>query len=177
MLKQFAAVLAGLVGLAFLVSFVLPGRWEVVRTMQINADNYEIHAKIDDLESWSSWSPWGREADPSATVTLGDDHRGVDGSMQWNGEELGQGNLTIRSSDRERGMVFDVGLRGGRELVRGSISYEMAPNGGTIVRFQLTGDVSSSPVGRYIGLMRGYTTGPDVVDSLSRLKRILERGV
>jgi len=69
-----------------------------------------------------------------------------------------------------------VALRGGSEPVRGTLRYEIAPTGGTMVRFTLRGDVSSSPVGRYIGLMRGYTTGPDLVDALTRLKRQLERG-
>ena len=110
-------------------------------------------------------------------MTLGDDHRGVDGSMQWTGKQLGNGTLKVRSSDPERGLVFDLGLRGGKELVRGTLSYEPAPNGGTIVHLRLDGDVSSSPMGRYIGLMRGYTTGPDLVDALTRLKRRIERGV
>jgi hypothetical protein len=177
MFKQFAAVLAGLIGLAFLISFVLPGRWEVAREMQINADNYQIHALVDDLETWTEWCPWGRAADGSAKITLGDDRAGVDGSLQWQGKDIGSGSLVVRSSDPERGLIFDVGLRGGKEPVRGTLSYQMAPNGGTLVRFQLTGDVSSSPIGRYVGLMRGYTTGPDLVDALTRLKRRLERGV
>jgi hypothetical protein len=177
MLKQFALVFAGLIGLALLISFVLPGRWEVSRNVQINADSYEIHAPVDDLESWNTWSPWGRAVDGSATVTLGEDQRGVDGSMRWTGKQLGSGTLVVRSSDPERGLVFDLGLRGGKEPVRGYLSFEMAANGGTIVHFRLDGDVSSSPVGRYVGLMRGYTTGPDLVDALTRLKRRIERGV
>ncbi|HVS20107.1 MAG TPA: SRPBCC family protein, partial [Planctomycetota bacterium] len=177
MLKQFALVFAGLIGLAFLISFVLPGRWDVSRNVPINADSYEIHAFVEDLENWTNWSPWGRAVDGSAKVTLGQDHRGVDGSMQWTGEKVGSGTLVVRSSDPERGLVFELGLRGGKELVRGYLSYEPAPNGGTVVHFRLDGDVSSSPTGRYIGLMRGYTTGPDLVDALTRLKRRLERGV
>lgn len=177
MFKQFSLVLAGLVGLAFLISFVLPGRWEVSRDMQVNADSYEVHAVLEDLENWSSWCPWGRAVDGSTTVTLGDDQRGVDANMKWTGKTIGSGTLVVRSSDPERGMVFDLGLRSGKELVRGYLTYEMAPNGGTIVHFKLDGDVSSSPIGRYIGLMRGYTTGPDLVDALTRLKRRLERGV
>ena len=33
------------------------------------------------------------------------------------------------------------------------------------------------PIGRYVGMMRGYTTGPDLVDALTRLKRKIERRV
>jgi len=177
MLKQFAAVIACLVGILFLVSFVLPARWEVSREMQVNSDNYDIHAVVEDLETWTNWSPWGPAADGTAKLTLGDDHSGVDGTMQWTGKDLGSGSLTIRSSDVDRGIVFDLGLRGGSERVRGSISYTPAPSGGTLVRIQLSGDVSSSPIGRYIGMMRGYTTGPDLVDALTRLKRKIERRV
>ena len=177
MFKQFAIVIGGLLGLAFLVSFVLPGNWEVSREMQMNVDSYDVHATVDDMETWTNWSPWGRAVDGSATITIGETRRGKDASFTWKGQELGSGDVIVRSSDPERGLVFDVGLRGGKERVRGMVTYEMAPNGGTVVRFTLSGNVSSDPIGRYRALMRGYTTGPDLVDSLARLKRQLERGV
>lgn len=177
MFKQFALVLGGLLGIALLVSFVLPGHWEVARDMQINADSYDVHRVVGDLETWNDWSPWGRAVDTSAQVTVGPEGSVVGGRYEWKGRQIGSGNLKITSTSDEQGMTFEIGLRGGAERVLGTLRYELAPNGGTLVRFTLRGDVAGSPVGRYIALARGYTTGPDLVDALTRLKRRLERGV
>lgn len=177
MFKQLAIVLGGLLGIALLISFVLPGQWEVTREMQITAEPDTIHRVAGDLETWNNWSPWGRSADASAKVVVGPDSSAVGGRLEWKGNDVGSGHLVLTSSDEEKGLAFDAALRGGREPVKGLLRYEMAPNGGTLVRFSLRGDVSSSPVGRYIALMRGYTTGPDLVDGLTRLKRLIERGI
>jgi hypothetical protein len=176
MLKQVSLVLGGLLAILLLVSFVLPGQWEVVREMQISAEPHTVHRITGDLETWNNWSPWGRGADATAKVVVGPAPAAVGGRLEWTGKDLGSGHLVVTSSDDEKGMVFNVALRGGREPVSGTLRYEMAPTGGTMVRFTLRGDVSSSPVGRYIGMMRGYTTGPDLVDALTRLKRQVERG-
>lgn len=176
MFKQLSLVLGGLLAILFLISFVLPGQWEVTREMQVNAEPYAVHRITGDLETWNNWSPWGRGADGTVKVVVGPDPTAVGGRLEWDGKSVGSGHLVVTSTDEEKGMLFDVALRGGREPVRGTLRYEMAPTGGTMVRFTLRGDVSSSPVGRYIALMRGYTTGPDLVDALTRLKRQLERG-
>jgi uncharacterized membrane protein len=177
MFKQLAIVLGGLLAIAFLISFVLPGRWEITREMQVNAEPEDVHRVAGDLETWNDWSPWGRGADGSAKVTVGPDSSAVGGRYEWKGKDIGSGHAVLTSSDEEKGLGFNLGLRGGREPVLGLLRYEAAPSGGTMVRFTLSGDVSSSPMGRYIALMRGYTTGPDLVDALTRLKRKIERGV
>lgn len=177
MFKQFALVIGGLLGIALLVSFVLPSHWEVSREMQIGGDSYDVHRVVGDLETWNNWSPWSRTVDATTQVTLGPLGSAVGGRYEWKGKSVGTGNLTITSTHDEQGLAFDLGLRGGSEHVRGSLRYEPAPSGGTLVRFTLRGDLNANPIGRYIGLMRGYTTGPDLVDALTRLKRQIERGV
>jgi uncharacterized membrane protein len=177
MFKQLALVLGGLLGIALLVSFVLPGHWEVARDMQINADTYDVHRVVGELETWNDWSPWGRGVDTSAQVSVGPEGSVVGGRYEWKGKQIGSGHVKIVSTSDEQGLTFELGLRGGAERVQGTLRYEPAPGGGTRVRFTLRGDVSGSPVGRYIALMRGYTTGPDLVDALTRLKRRIERGV
>lgn len=177
MFKQLALVFGGLLVLAFLISFVLPGQWEIAREMQINAESHVVHRVAGDLETWNEWAPWGRGADNTAKVTVAADSASVGGRYEWKGEGIGSGHAILTSTDDETGLGFDLGLRGGREPVKGLVRYEPAPSGGTLVRITLRGDVSSSPVGRYIALMRGYTTGPDLVDALTRLKRRVERGV
>src|SRR5687767_4609219 len=175
--KQLALVLGGLAGLAFLISFVLPGHWEVAREMQIVVDAREVHHVAGDLANWSTWSPWSKTVDPKATCTASANSSALGATYEWSGPELGKGSLKITASDYDKGVWFDLGLRNGREPVKGVLQYTELPNGGCMVKFSLRGDVCNSPVGRYVALMRGYTTGPDIVDSLLRLKTRVERGM
>ena len=175
-MKQFLIVFASLFGLAFLVSFVLPSQWEVSREMQINADPTDVHFVTSDLETWQRWSPWSLSVDPKASITASPNSHSVGSRLDWDGPDLGRGNLTVSASERGVGVWFDLGLRGGREKIKGVLQFSQPPNGGCLMKFTLRGDVSNDPVGRYVALMRAYTVGPDLNDAMLRLKRQIERG-
>jgi len=173
--KQVLVVLLGLVGLALLVSFVLPSSWEVSREMHINVWPSEVHEVAGDLDTWKVWSPWSEAADPAAKFQVSPQSDEVDSTLEWTGPELGTGSLRVARTDRERGLEFKVHLRGKKELVLGSLHYDEISTGATIVTLTLRGDVGGDPIGRYRAIARGYTMGPSVVESLSRLKKIVER--
>ncbi len=174
-LKQVFVVLLGLLGLALLVSFVLPSSWEVAREMHISVWPREVHAVAGDIETWKAWSPFGTAADPAAKIEIQTEKGEVGSTLSFTGPELGHGKLTITKSDREKGLEFELQLRGGKEIVHGSVSYTEIVTGATVVSFRLRGDVGGNPIGRYRAIARGYTMGPSIVEALARLKRTAER--
>ena len=176
-LKNLAIFLICVVGIAGLVSFVLPTTWEVSRELQIGLDSREVHDTAGDLSTWNTWSPFGIAADSSAVFTPGASTTGEGATAEWTGEDIGKGSLKFTASDQDKGVWFDLTLGGGRERVKGVLQYEDLPTGAIMARYTLRGDVSSNPVGRYVGIFRGYTMGPNLVDSLSRLKKITEAGM
>lgn len=173
-LKNLAIFLICAVGLAGLVSFALPTTWEVSRELQIGLDSRTVHETVGDLSTWNTWSPFGIAADSSVTFTTGASTTREGATAEWSGEDVGKGSLKITASDQDKGVWFDLTLGGGRERAKGVIQYEDLPSGAIMARFSIRGDVSSDPVGRYVGIFRGYTMGPDLVESLSRLKKITE---
>ena len=174
-LKQVFVVLLGLAGLALLVSFVLPSRWEVSREMTVNVWPREVHAVAGDLDTWKTWSPWSLAADPAATVQASPQSDAIGSTLTWSGPELGRGTLELKSLDRDKGVDFELRLRAGKELVHGSLRYSEITTGATVVTLTLRGNAGGDPIGRYLAIARGYTMGPSVVEALSRLKRTAER--
>lgn len=174
-LKQVFVVLLGLLGLALLVSFVLPSSWEVSREMHVSVWPREVHAVAGDLETWKAWSPWSTASDPGAKFELSQTTTEVGSTFSWTGRELGTGKLKVTSTDRDKGIKFELSLRGGKEVVHGSLGYQEIVTGATIVSLRLRGDVGGNPIGRYLAIARGYTMGPSIVEALSRLKRTAER--
>jgi hypothetical protein len=173
--KQVFVVLLGLLGLALLVSFVLPSSWEVSREMHVSVWPREVHAVAGDLETWKTWSPWSTAADPSAKFELSAETSEVGSTLSWTGRELGTGKLIITSIDRDKGIEFELRLRGGKEIVRGALGYQEIVTGATIVSLRVRGDVGGNPIGRYMAIARGYTMGPSIVEAIARLKRTAER--
>jgi len=175
-LKQVLVVLLGLTGLALLVSFVLPSHWEVSRELTINVWPSEVHHVAGDLDTWKTWSLWSLAADPAATIQTSPQSNKIGSTLTWSGPSLGHGSLELKTLNRDEGLTFELKLRGGKELVEGSLHYKEITTGATVVTMTLHGDVGGDPIGRYMAIARGYTMGPDVVESLSRLKRLVERG-
>jgi hypothetical protein len=174
-LKQVFVVLLGLSGLALLVSFVLPSRWEVSREMVLNVWPQEVHAVAGDLDTWKAWSPWSLGADPAAVIQASPQSDRLGSTLSWVGPELGKGSLELTRLDRDKGLEFELRLRDGKELVHGALRYGEISTGATNVVFTLRGDVGGDPIGRYRAIARGYTMGPSVVEALARLKDLAER--
>lgn len=172
--KRTLLFLTCLVAIAYGVSYALPGSWEVSRKMQVGVDSSLIHEVAGDFETWGRWSPWCGLVDPSVKLEPSKRSKGVDATLDFEGEDLGTGTITLTSSDPDKGLWFSVDRPGHKEQVQGVIEYEHLPNGTTMVQMTLRGDVSASPVLRYVALMRNYTTGPELVEGLSRLKKLSE---
>ncbi len=175
-LKNVFIFLLCVAGIATGVSFVLPSTWEITREVQIPVDAYTAHAYIDDLSNWRDWCPWGSAVDPSVQLTTSPRSRGVGAELTWNGKQVGRGSLKISMSDDAKGVGFDARLRGGHEPVKGMLELRDLASGATVIKFTLRGDVSRNPVGRYFALLRNYSTGPEIVDALTRLRKRLELG-
>jgi len=172
--KNIALLVICAVGLTVGIAFVLPATWEVSREIQIQAYPGDVHYVVNDLETWKDWSPWGLMVDNAAGTKVGDRSRGVGATLSWSGPEVGTGSLKVLSEDRQKGLKFDLALRGGKEHVKGSIAYEEVRRGECRVTLTLNGDVQSNVIGRYVAFMRRYTLGGDLASALARLKKRLE---
>ena len=165
--------LMGVVALILLlvaIGYLLPNRYEISRSISINAERSTIHPYVDDLNKWPEWEPWTR-ADPSIKTTVGNPSSGVGANQSWTGESS-HGSLKFSYSAQETGVVYDMTFDDQWKSV-GAITYK--PTGGkTEVTWTIKGDYGMNIVGRYIGLMMDSMVGPMFEDGLGRLRSVVE---
>ena len=83
-----AAVLAAVAYLA-----LLPGRFELCRSLEIAAPVETVFAAVVDLRSWPFWNPWLLH-EPEAELAFSDDYQHEAGYYEWDGALIGAGRLT-----------------------------------------------------------------------------------
>ena len=169
MLKSILIFVAFVAVLLLAVGFLLPTRYEVERSIIVQAYREDVHDLVADLEQWERWAPW-KEEDPTLRTTLGDTTRGVGASQSWTGDS-GGGRLHITASDPDTGIAYEmVFLDGERELpASGRIGYT-DKTGATVVTWSMSGDFDMPVVGGWYALFADRMIGPMFERGLEKLK-------
>lgn len=155
------------------IGVFLPPTWEVQRSVLIQAKPEQIFPHVNELKRWQTWSAWTTERYPDMKVTFSGPESGVGAQSAWEGEESGEGKLTLTQSDPAKGIAFDMVMDHGLFKSSGSIAF--APEGqATRVTWRNTGDVGDNPYMRYFGLLMDMNMGPDLELGLNNLKRVVE---
>ncbi|MFK7818026.1 MAG: SRPBCC family protein, partial [Planctomycetaceae bacterium] len=67
-------------------------KFNVSRSIQINASRKKVFDAVADFGTWTAWSPW-LCAEPGAKVTVSSDASSVGSLYSWNGEVVGVGEI------------------------------------------------------------------------------------
>ncbi|NOZ51927.1 MAG: SRPBCC family protein [Gammaproteobacteria bacterium] len=185
----------GLSFLGFVIVFVgigalLPTRFEVERSIEIQAASATIHEYVGDLKKWEQWALWRKE-EPFLEVTFGEITTGVGASQSWQGDS-GEGSLSIIMSSPHHGIVYDLYTDGGRYKTECVILYEDVYATGhtgepsninntlnnnrktTKVTWRMKGDMHSPIIGGYLGLTMDAVVGALFEQGLMELKKVVE---
>ena len=74
-----------------------PDTFHVQRSTVIQAPQAKVHALIDDLDRWQSWSPWEKK-DPAMKRVRSGPRSGVGAVYAWDSKEVGTGRMEIVES-------------------------------------------------------------------------------
>ena len=170
-LKTLVLLVVGLGAVAWLGGWLLPGRWEVSRTVLVAAPPAAVHARIADLRAWESWSPFEAQ-DPQMVFEYGEITAGVDARRDWTSAVLGDGWMQITAADPARGVWYDMGFRGHRPF-KGVLLLEAAPEG-TRVTWTAAGDADDRRLFRWTGPLMDRVLGPAFEQGLAALKAVAE---
>ena len=172
-LKVLIIILAAFCGFAFL----LPKKFTVIRTIEINASISDVFEQANTLSNWSNWSAW-HKIDPNAIYTYSDTDAGVGAYyfFEGNPDLIGSGSLTILESTENESIRTEViFLKDGKENGRGNGEWAFTEkNGVTKVSWSFLGDMGNNPVARWIGLMMDSMLGPQLEKGLNNMKKYLE---
>jgi len=166
-LKRIGIAILILVAVVVLLGLMLPSKFDIQRSVVINAGTERVHEFVGDLTMWEEWTPW-IDVDPTIQVTYGDTTSGRGASQTWTGKS-GGGELTFTKSDPDKGVEYDMAFDGGSFASKGVLLYESAGNG-TRVTWGMSGNVSGNILQRYMLLGLDAAMGPMFENGLNKLK-------
>ncbi|MBL8857526.1 MAG: SRPBCC family protein [Planctomycetes bacterium] len=159
---------------AFVTGFFLPRQWQASAQATVRATPAAIHPLVNDPRRWPEWFPWSKVKAPDIRYSYSGAETGVGAVLSWTSTNVGQGTLTLTSSDPATGVTYDLVIGGFNSLpIRGSIAFQEA-GGVTTVTLQEGGELDVNPIAR---LFRGVIEGKlehELNGALERLSALAE---
>jgi effector-binding domain-containing protein len=165
--------LLGILAIAVIVSFVLPKNYKVERTKYVAAKPEVVYALTSNFKCWHLWVPWTKEVDSTAVFEMTGEAATVGTSWKWEGEELGNGEMTATQLVPAQLVAYDLAFDNDKYQSKGKIVIEKLGDSCKVSWID-EGDLGYSPVSRYMGLLMDRMMGPDFEKGLSKLKLVAE---
>lgn len=168
----FIAILSIII-LLLIISFFLPSKMHVERSLVINAPTEIVFDQINTLKKWEQWSPWIK-MDSTLKMTYEGPESGVGAAYRWvgNPKTTGSGKLTISESRPNELIVTDLDLGEGGT---GTGGYKFEPaDSGVKVTWYMDSEMGLNPVMRYMGVMMKGVMENLFDQGLNDIKKIAE---
>lgn len=175
-MKTFTKIIIWIVAiLAILVvvSYLLPGKYHVERSIVITADKELIYDQFCDFNNWENWTPWGVKMDSTVTYEIIGSPCEEGAIQSWTGNVIGEGQLLITSTVPDERMEYELSFEGGKYKSDGAFIIEPEEEA-YILTWTDEGELGYNPIARYMGLMMESMIGPDFEKGLKNLKVYVE---
>lgn len=161
--------LLGFIGLYLAACAFMPDRFEVERSIEINANPYLIFEQVNDFSNWDKWEPWSRN-DSTVVNVNGDITAGVGAYREWTSEKSGNGNMSITNSVPLQQIDFELNISDFSTFL-GHFTFE-AGESGVKVTWMDEGDLPF--IMRGMGPVFDAMMGSDFEAGLANLKEYCE---
>ncbi len=166
------AIAAGVLAVAmacFVIAGVLmPGGFEVTRTVEIKAPPNAVFPLLDNLAAWETWTLWGDVESHAEGPAAGVGARRV-----WDDASLGSGALTITASEPPSTVHYLVEVEGGSIRFEGRFSVEPQAES-SLVTWTERIDLGWNPLLGWTASGMEESQGKQLEESLGRLKEQAE---
>lgn len=166
LLIALVVIIAGL----YAVSFLLPSKVHIERSIVINAPAEKVYAQVKDLKKWPAWSPWNLR-DPEMKVRYEGPESGIGQKSIWESDSQGNGSQLITATTENTAIetLLDFGDQG-----TATSFWKFGSDGaGTRVVWGMDTQLDSA-VERLFGLVMEGMIGPDYEEGLANLKALVE---
>ncbi|WP_170411043.1 SRPBCC family protein [Ruegeria atlantica] len=155
------------------VSYLLPSKAEVSRSITIDAPASAIFPYVNSMQETEKWSPW-LSRDPETQLSYSGPEAGVGNTLNWASDhpQVGTGSQEIVESvpDQTVKTALDFGPMG-----QATASFDLTPEGEqTQVTWGFESDLGMNPMSRWMGLMMDNWVGGDYERGLTNLKALVE---
>lgn len=157
------------------ISFFLPEKYTVEKSIHINAPVDIVFEQVNDLNLWEDWSYFAN-LDSKWKTEFGNWTSGKDASMRWESLKLGNGSLqVVESIPNQKVQVYFKYDEPGK---RGDANYFFKEESdGTTATFQLELPIPLNPKDKFENIFfeKDSNEDPQFDFSLTRLKGVSER--
>ncbi len=164
MAVKFFGFLAAVFASLILVGLVLPGTWEVERSLEVSADPERVFAYVNDVSLWEAWTDW-----PETAAERFGPASGTGAGRSWNDPEIGDGLFTIVESVAGERVRYRVEVQSGSMVTEGTIDLDPV-EGGTRITWRETGDFGWNPILGYVARAMDRLQGRELEVGLERLR-------
>ncbi len=167
-LKIILLILVVIVGGLAIWMATLPGKYDVKRTLFIEATPELVFAEVSDFKTWPNWGPWFAK-DSTMTVEFGEISQGLGATYSWTSEEQGNGSMEIIEAVSGKSLNMQLNFDG----MGSTTSYWKfeEKDGGTEVTWGFIGEMPFFM--RWASLGMEKAIGPDFETGLNSLKEIV----
>ena len=169
-------VLGALVALVLLLAvggMAFSPKFNVTRSLTINAPPDKIYALVADPRRWKEWTVWNQR-DPAMAITYSGPPSGSGAGWAWKSKSEGDGRMTFTTAEPGRRLGYelffpDFGTTSTGELL-------LVPAGaGTQLSWTMNGDMGSNLMFRWMTLFVDRMVGKDFDGGLANLKVLAEK--
>lgn len=175
MLKKIAITVAVLIAAALIFAGTRPDTYRVERSTDIKASPEKVFALINDLHSWTAWSPYEKK-DPDMKRQHSGAASGKGAIYEWDGDkQVGKGRMEITESSPPSRVVIKLDFLSPFEA-RNTAEFTLQAQGdSTHVRWAMYGP--SNFISKLMGIFFSMDkmVGDDFAIGLENLKVIAEK--
>jgi effector-binding domain-containing protein len=173
-LKKIGIVLLAILLVLVIISFFLPSKVHVERSLEMKAKPEIAFALVNNLKSWEEWSPW-HKIDPQMKLVYSTITEGANASYSWTSDhdKVGNGRLTILESSPSTHIKTQLNF-GNMSPSYADFNFTPTADGVKVI-WTMDADMGMNPVARYFGLMIDKMMGPDYEKGLAGIKELAEK--
>ena len=115
-------------------------KFNVTRSIEINASPEEVFDRVADFGTWTTWSPW-LCAEPEAKVTVTENPNSVGSVYAWDGEVVGAGEVEHKTLERGKKIRDEIRFLRPMKSVS-EVGFDLEPShGGTKLSWLMNGSL------------------------------------
>jgi len=172
-LKFLLVAVAALAAVLLAGGLLLPGRFHIERSVQMNGPAAKAYALVADPHHWKTWTVWNQR-DPSMAITYFGTPSGAGSGWSWHSASEGDGKMTLTAVAPDQRVAYDLYFPDMDSTSTGELRFAAA-DGGTRVTWVMDGDMGRNPLMHWMALLMDKMVGPDFEGGLANLKALAEK--
>jgi len=169
----FAGIM-GFIGLVFIVSLFFPHTYKIEKSTLVNKPVSQTFNYLNQIESWSDWSPWNTKVDSSMVFFYSKNKSGIGAAQYFRGGLVGNGSFRIIQSIPNEKLTYRLSINEGTMAIKQTFEFKPLGNG-TQLTWIDEGDVGMNPIYRFLLPSKISATEQGFEEGLMVIKKAAER--